>query len=319
MGLISMDITESESAMLTRHSRCHSSRRREGSSLWLAITLAAVFVCIGTSPAQAQRGAYPSAPVRLVVGFTPGGGVDIIARLLGQKMSGIWGQPVIVENRPGASTAIATRFVAASPADGHTILINSNSMLVNQVASASAGYDVERQLIPVVNAAWQPNIIAAAPDLPVSSLADVISLSRTRKLSYGTPGHAGISHLAGTYLFGMLAKVNILHVPYKGAAPALSAVMSKETELSFTTLPPAVPLIKSGKVKAIAVTPARRAASLPEVPTIAESGFPGSREHLHRLFPACRHPESGRRGVSSNRSQGPGHAGYQGKNCEPRV
>jgi tripartite-type tricarboxylate transporter receptor subunit TctC len=239
------------------------------------ILLAAVFVLIWILPAQAQRGGYPAAPVRVIVGFTPGGGVDVVARLLGQKMAGIWGQPVVVENRPGASTAIATRFVAASAADGYTVLINSNSMLVNQLASASAGYDVERQLIPVVNAAWQPTIINAAPDLPVSSLGDVISLARTRKLSYGTPGHAGISHLAGTYLFTMLAKVDILHVSYKGAAPALSAVMSKETELSFTTLPPAVPLIKSGKLKAIAVTTAKRASSLPEVPTVAESGFPG--------------------------------------------
>ena len=284
MGPIDMNSTENARATATGHFRCCSaaggarpatSRLRKGSAAWLHFILAAVLVFIWTSPTQAQRGAYPSAPVRVVVGFTPGGGVDIIARLFGQKMSAIWAQPVIVENRPGASTAIATRLVAASPADGHTVLINSNSMLVNQVASPSAGYDVERQLIPVINVAWQPNIIAAAPDLPVSTLADIISLARTRKLSYGTPGHAGISHLAGTYLFGMLAKVNILHVPYKGAAPALSAVMSKETELSFTTLPPAIPLIKAGKVKAIAVTPAKRAASLPEVPTIAESGFPG--------------------------------------------
>jgi tripartite-type tricarboxylate transporter receptor subunit TctC len=239
------------------------------------ILLAAVFVFIGTLPAQAQRGVYPSAPVRVIVGFTPGGGVDVVARLVGQKMAGIWGQPVVVENRPGASTGIATRLVAASAADGYTVLINSNSMIVNQLASPDAGYDIERQLIPVINVAWQPNIIVAAPDLPVSSLGDVISLSRKRKLSYGTPGHAGISHLAGTYLFGMLAKTEILHVSYKGAAPALSAVMARETELAFTTLPPAAPLVKSGKVRAIAVTTARRAASLPEVPTVAESGFPG--------------------------------------------
>jgi tripartite-type tricarboxylate transporter receptor subunit TctC len=304
VGLINMHSVENASAMATMHSRFCAARderpaarivrrkrtggqtcrfvvggqsvlRRRGSAAWVHFALAAAFVFVWISPAHAQRGVYPSAPVRVIVGFTPGGGVDVVARLIGQKMAGIWGQPVVVENRPGASSGIATRFVAGSAPDGYTVLINSNSMLVNQVASPDAGYDVERQLIPILNVAWQPTIIVAAPDLPVSSLGDVISLSRTRKLSYGTPGHAGISHLSGTYLFNMLAKVDILHVSYKGAAPALSAVMARETELAFTTLPPAVPLIKSGRVKAIAVTTTKRASSLPEIPTVAESGFPG--------------------------------------------
>ncbi len=248
-------------------------RRKRAPGLCFALVMVLVFLWV--LPVQSQRGAYPSAPVRVMVGFPPGGGVDVVARLVGQKMVDIWGQPVVVENRPGASSGIATRIVAGAAPDGYTVLMNSNSMIVNQVANPDAGYDVERQLIPIVNVAWQPTVIVAANDLPVSSLGDVISLARKRKLNYGTPGQASIPHLAGAYLFGLLSKVDILHVPYKGAAPALSAAVANQIDLAFVTLPPAIPLIKSGRIKAIAVTAARRTASLPDVPTVGESGFPG--------------------------------------------
>ena len=239
----------------------------------IASAVVLAFVCV--APSQAQRGPYPSAPVRIVVGFPPGGGVDVVARLIAQKMPGVWGQQVVVENRPGAAGIIATRAVVSAAPDGYTVLIHSNSMLVNQVVNANAGYDAERQLVPILNVAWQPNIIVAAPNLPVASLADVIALSRTRKLSYGTPGQGSVPHLAGVYLFEMLAKTAVLHVPYSGAAPALTATAAGQIDLATMTLPPAVPLVKAGKVKAIAVTSARRASALPDVPTVAESGFPG--------------------------------------------
>jgi len=198
-----------------------------------------------------------------------------VARLLSQKMSEIWGQPVVVENRPGASTSIATRYVAGSAPDGHIVLINSNSMVVNQIANPDAGYDIMRQLIPVANVVWQPCVIVAKNDLPVSSLDDVIALSRKRKLSYSSPGVASITHLGAVYLFNMLAKVDLLHIPYKGGAPALTAVAGGQTDLCYVTLPPALPLIKSNKVKPIVVTTAKRADSQPNVPTVAESGYPG--------------------------------------------
>jgi tripartite-type tricarboxylate transporter receptor subunit TctC len=243
--------------------------------IWLHFLLATVLVFLCVSPVQAQRGPYPSANVRVLVGFPPGGGVDVVARLISQKLSVLWGQPVLVDNRPGASTSIATRLVADSAPDGYTLLINSSSMVINQVANRDAGYDIERELIPVINVAWQPLIIAAAADLPVASLRDVLSLSKTRKLGYGSPGQAGIGHLAGAYLFNLLAKAEILHIPYKGAAPALTDLAGKQMELAIVTLPPAIPFVKSGKIKAIAVTSAKRASSLPNVPTVAESGFPG--------------------------------------------
>ena len=241
----------------------------------MQILLGAVLAFAWIGSLQAQRGAYPSAPVRVVVGFPPGGGVDVVARLIAQKMAGVWGQPVVVENRPGAASVLATRLVASAAPDGYTVLINSNTMVVNQVGNPNAGYDIERQLIPILNVAWQPNIIVAAPALPVTSLGDVLALSRTRKLSFGTPGHGSMGHLAAAYLFNILAKTDILHVPYSGAVPALTAAISGQIDLAGMTLPPAVPHIRAGKVKAIAVTSARRASTLPEVPTVAESGFPG--------------------------------------------
>ena len=224
---------------------------------------------------QAQGRPYPSAPVRVIIGFPPGGGVDVVARLISQKITGVWGQPMIVENRPGAASGIGTRVVTGAAPDGYTVLCNSNSMVVNQVTNPDAGYDIERQLIAIINVAWQSTILVAARDLPVSSLGDVIALSRKRKLSYGTPGAGSVPHLGGSYLFNMLAKTEILHVPFKGAAPALTAVAGNQIDLAFVTLPPAVPLVKTDKIKGIAVTSPKRSPSLPEVPTVAESGFPG--------------------------------------------
>jgi tripartite-type tricarboxylate transporter receptor subunit TctC len=237
--------------------------------------LAALIALVLAAPAQAQRGPYPAAPVRVIVGFPPGGGVDVVARLLAQQMTPLLGQPVVVENRPGAGSSIGTRLVAAAAPDGHTVLINSNSIVVNQVANPNAGYDIERQLIPVLNAAWQPTVVVASTTLPANSLAEVIALSRTRKLSFGTPGQASIPHLAAAYLFDLLAKTESVNVPYNGAAPALAAVVGGQIDLAFVTLPPAVPQVKSGKVKGIAVTSAKRTSALPDLPTVAESGFPG--------------------------------------------
>jgi tripartite-type tricarboxylate transporter receptor subunit TctC len=185
----------------------------------------------------------------------------------------------VVENRPGAGSSIGTRLVASAAADGYTVLLNSNSIVVNQVANPNAGYDIERQLIPVLNVAWQPTVLVAATGLPVASLVDVIALSRKRRLSFGTPGQASIPHLAAAYLFDLLAKTESVHVPYNGAAPALAAVVGGQIDLAFVTLPPAVPQVKSGKVKGIAVTSAKRTSALPDLPTVADSGYPGYEEN----------------------------------------
>jgi tripartite-type tricarboxylate transporter receptor subunit TctC len=235
----------------------------------------AVLMLAVSCAANAQTSPYPSRPLRLVVGFPPGGGVDVIARLFADKLSQSLGHSVVVENRGGAAGAIAGRQVASAEPDGHTILVNSNSMVVNQVMSASSGLDVERDLIPILSVAPQSIILAAAPDLAVGSLAELVALARTRKLNYGSPGVGSVPHLMVEYLFGSLADVRMEHVPFQGAAQALTATMTSQIELATVTTPPAVALVKAGKVKGLVMTSTARAVALPDVPTVAESGFPG--------------------------------------------
>jgi tripartite-type tricarboxylate transporter receptor subunit TctC len=255
-----------------------SARRRGRHHGWtprtmLAIVGAAVMVA-SASPSEAQP-SYPTRPIRLVVGFPPGGGVDVIARLFADKLSASLGHSVVVENRPGASGGIAGRQVAGAEPDGHTILVNSNSMVVNQVMSAATGLNVERDLIPILSVAPQSIILAAAPDLPVGSLSELIALARSRKLLYGSPGVGSVPHLLVEYLFTSLADVQLEHVPYQGAANALTAAMTSQIQLATVTTPPAVALVKAGKVKGVVVTSVARSNALPDVPTVAESGYPG--------------------------------------------
>jgi tripartite-type tricarboxylate transporter receptor subunit TctC len=232
-----------------------------------ALVLASALAC------QAQS--YPSRSIRLVVGFPPGGGIDVVARLFADKLSATLGQSVVVENRPGASGSIAGRQVAGAEPDGHTILVNSNSMVVNQVMSPATGLNVERDLVPILSVAPQSIILAAAPDLPAGSLTELIALARSRKLLYGSPGVGSVPHLLVEYLFTSLTDVQLEHVPYQGAANALTAAMTSQIQLATVTTPPAVALVKAGNVKGVVVTSIGRSAALPDVPTVAESGYPG--------------------------------------------
>ena len=224
---------------------------------------------------HAQTGPYPSRPLRLVVGFPPGGGLDVIARLFAEKLTQSLGQSVVVENRPGAAGAIAGRQVASAEPDGHTILVNSNSMVINQIMSPNPGLNIERELKPIATVAPQSVIFTAAPDLPVDSLPALIALARTRPLLYGSSGVGSVPHLMVEYLFTSLAGVRMEHVPYQGAAPALTGAMASQVQVASVTTPPAVPLVQAGKLKGLAVTSAARAATLPAVPTVAEAGYPG--------------------------------------------
>jgi len=238
------------------------------------LALAGAALLLAASPGEAQT-SYPSRPIRLIVGFPPGGGVDVIARLFAEKLSVSLGQSVVVENRPGASGGIAGRQVAGAEPDGHTVLVNSNSMVVNQVMSPGSGLNVERDLVPVLSVAPQSIILAAAPDLPAASLGELIALARTRPLQYGSPGVGSVPHLLVEYLFTSLANVQLEHVPYQGAANALTAAMTSQIQLATVTTPPAVALVKAGKVKGVVVTSVARSSALPDVPTVAESGYPG--------------------------------------------
>jgi tripartite-type tricarboxylate transporter receptor subunit TctC len=235
-------------------------------------TLAAVAAWAG--PAAAQDN-FPSRTVRLIVSFPPGGGVDAVARLFADRMSAILGQPVVVENRGGASGLIAGRQVVNAEPDGYTVLVATNSMVIAQLMNASPGLSIERDLQAIASVAPQANIVVAAPDLPVSSLQELIALARTRPLNYASPGIGSVPQLMLEHLFTTLANVRMTHVPFPGAAQALTATMSSQTEVGVVTLPPAVPLVASNKMKGIAVTTPARSAALPQIPTVAESGYPG--------------------------------------------
>jgi len=236
-------------------------------------TLAAMaLVAAGTLPAgvSAQE-TYPSRNITIIVGFPPGGGVDVVARLMADKMSALLGKPVVVENRAGASGSLATRQVAAMKPDGYTLLMNSNSIVANQVINSKAGHDIERELTPVMKVAVQPNILVASPELGAKTLADVVALSKTRELDFGSPGVGSIPHLAAEYLF-TLTGAKAKHIPFPGAAQALTAVTGGHVPLAFVTAPPAVPLVKGDKLRAVVVTSAQRMAALPDVPTVIETG-----------------------------------------------
>ncbi len=217
---------------------------------------------------------YPSRPVRLVVSFPPGGGVDAVARLFAEKMGPMLGQPIVVENRGGASGTIAGRQVAQAEPDGYTVLVASNSMVVAQVMNPKTGLDIERDLLAVASTAPQAVVIVVRPDIPAASLKELIALARTRKLNYGSPGAGSVPHLVIEHLFTSIANARMEHIPFPGAAQALTGALGGQIEVAVVTLPPAVSLVAADKLKGIVVTTPARAAALPNVPTTAEAGYP---------------------------------------------
>jgi tripartite-type tricarboxylate transporter receptor subunit TctC len=224
---------------------------------------------------QAHAQAWPSKPVRVIVNVAAGGIADRVARLLGPELSQAFGQPVVVENRGGAGGNIAAQLVSKAAPDGYAVLVTTSAIAVNQSLTKNPGYDAEKDLVAAALVASSPNVIVAAPTLGANTLQEVVEKAKSGKLNYGTAGPGTTPHLSAEYLFKILAKVPVTHVPYKGGGPALAALMASEIELVSVAMPPAVPMIKSGKIRGIAVTSDRRVAALPDVPTVAESGFPG--------------------------------------------
>jgi len=240
----------------------------------LVLVLAAL-AALGATPPAAAQDAFPSRPIRLVVSFPPGGGVDAVARLFADKMSTLIGQTVVVENRGGASGLIAGKQVAAAEPDGTSVLIASNSMVVAQVMSPNAGLDIARDLKALASVAPQAIIITAQPDFAANTLPELVAVAKARRLNYGSPGAGSVPHLLGVYLFGSLAGVTLEHIPFPGAAQALTALLGRQIDLAMVTLAPAATLIADGKMKGIVVTTPERSAALPKVATAAESGYPG--------------------------------------------
>jgi len=226
--------------------------------------------------AAALAQAYPSRPIRFVVPFPPGGGNDVVGRIVAQKLNEAFGVPVVVDNRGGAGGTIGTDVTSKAPPDGYTMLVNNISVAVNATLYPKLPYDTLKDLAPVSLLGRQPNVLVAHPAVPVNSVKDVISLARAkpRQVIYASGGVGTAGHLA-TELFMLMTKTEMTHVPYKGLGPALLDVMGGRVQLLVSTMASALPQLKSGKLKPLAVTTAKRSTFFPELQTMAEAGVPG--------------------------------------------
>lgn len=236
---------------------------------FIAVALAAAFAV-----AASAQGTYPSAPVKLVVGFPPGGANDILARLIGAKLQEAWGQPVVTENKPGANAIIATEFVAKSAPDGTTLLIGaSGAMTFNPGLYAKLPYDPLRDFAPVTMLGSFPLVLAVNPAVPAQSVQELVAHAKAAggKLNYAA---GSTPFQLAAELFKMQAGVAINHIPYKGSAAAVNSVMANDTQMTFVDAPPVVGQVRGGKLRGLAVTSRTRAESLPELPTMIEAGMP---------------------------------------------
>ncbi|MGZ8202131.1 MAG: Bug family tripartite tricarboxylate transporter substrate binding protein [Burkholderiales bacterium] len=236
-----------------------------------SLRLAFVATVLAVSPVAAQD--YPTKTVRIIVPFTPGGGNDIVARFLGKYMTEMHRQQYVVENRPGAGTIIGVDALAKSPPDGHTLMVTNNSIAVNHTLYPKLPYETLKDVTPIIKAGSTPNVLVVHPSVPVKTTKELLALLKAKpnQIAYASAGTGSTAFLAAE-LFKMLADVRMLHVPYKGAAPALTSILSGETQVAVTALPGAVANIKAGRLKALGVTSAHRATGMKEIPTMIEGG-----------------------------------------------
>lgn len=235
---------------------------------------ATMLLAFAAAGALAQN--YPVKSIRFYVGYAPGGGTDIMARAVAAKLTESLGQQVIVDNRPGANANLAAEIAAKAPADGYTVLMISVSHAISKPFYKKLGYDLERDFTPLVDISIVPQFVIVHPSLPARTLKDLIALAKKQpgQITFASSGDGSPEHIAAELLKSM-AKIDMIHVPYKGGSPAAIALISGEVAVGFNTAPVAIPYIKSGRVRALAVTGEKRNAALPDVPTVAESGVPG--------------------------------------------
>jgi tripartite-type tricarboxylate transporter receptor subunit TctC len=241
----------------------------------------AIFASLLPPLAAAQQAAYPSKTIRLIASQAPGGGIDTLCRIVAPKLSDSVGQTVIVENRSGANGSLAAELTAKSPPDGYTFMLGAVGNLgTNVIFYRKLGYDPLRDLAPITSAVSSVNVLVVHPSVPAHSVKELIALARKRpnELAYGTSGTGGAGHLAGA-LFRQLTKTELLHVPYKGGGPAMIDLVAGQTQLGFASQPSAAAFIRDGRLRALAVTTARRSKLFPQLPTIAEAGVPGYESH----------------------------------------
>jgi tripartite-type tricarboxylate transporter receptor subunit TctC len=245
---------------------CYDCAMKKSQLLSVALAVSAAF------PLLAVAQGYPTKPVRILVGFAPGGGTDIMARSIGAKLSESMKQQFVVENRPGANANLAAKLAAEAPADGYTLLFMSAAHIMSKPVYKNLGYDIERDFAPITVVSDVPNVLAANPALPARTVKDLIALAKAKPgdMTYGTSGVASPEHFAGE-MFKTMTKTNLLMVPYKGGGPLSVDLAAGQLMTSFSTMPPIIPHIRSGRVRAIAVTTEKRAAVLPDVPTVGET------------------------------------------------
>ena len=233
-----------------------------------------VLISLMTTVAWAQT--YPARPIRFIVPIAPGGQTDLLARLVGQKLSDKWGQPVVIDNRAGANTLIGMTLAAKAPPDGYTLTMASTSMAINPGLVNPLPYDGLRAFAPITNLANIPFVLAVHPGVPAHSVQELIALAKTRAqaLTFGSGGNGSPSHLSGELLKDM-AKVNATHVPYKGLGQSMVALLGGQVDFLFAGPLIVIPQIKTGKLRALAVGSAKRFPAMPGIPTVAESGLPG--------------------------------------------
>jgi len=236
--------------------------------------IGAVALALGSTSTHAQS--YPTRPVRIVVPYAAGGNTDIVARLVAQHLSTAWGHQVIVDNRPGGATNIGSEFVARSQPDGYTLLMGGASNAVNMALFRKLPYDTLKDFQPVVLCTIGANLLTVHPSLPATNLRELIALAKAKpgQLNFATSGIGSSNHMAGE-LFKLMAGINIVHVPYKGNAPALTDLVGGHIEMGFAGITAQIPLIESGKLRPIAVSSKERFSAIPKIPTFHESGVPG--------------------------------------------
>jgi len=234
-------------------------------------------LCIFAQPAWSQSDNYPTRPIRFIAANAPGGGLDITARAITPKLTAVLGQQVIVDNRAGAAGSVASEIVAKSAPDGYTIMVGSiGGLAVNTHLYKGLGYDPLRDLAAITWAVSGSNVLVVHPSVPAKSVQELIGLAKAQpgKLSYGSSGAGNAGHLAGELFKGM-AGINMVHIPYKGGAPAMIDLLAGQIHLIFSSAPTAVPQVKNGKIRGLAVTTSKRSVVLPDLPTVSEAGLPG--------------------------------------------
>ncbi len=248
--------------------------RRVRHAAYCVLACAVPFTHGAEKPAQSAD-AYPKKPVRVIVGNAPGGGTDMVARLVGQRLTERWPHPVIVDNRGGGVGVIAMELAAHAAPDGYTLLLSNIQMSINTVIK-KVPFDIRRVYVPVVQLTSQPYVVAVNPSLPVGSVKDLIGYAKAKPgaIRFGSPGSGSPAHI-GIELFSSMAGIDMLHVPYKGNGPAMIDLMSGQIQMLFGTIVSVAPQARAGKLKALAVTSLRRNPALPDLPTVAEAAIPG--------------------------------------------